>query len=382
MIQSPPIDFVLFPRDREGRETYSQSLREEFGSLPQSSMIMANAHHLQSPNYAHDPYNSLSPYFSAAPADAGAQHPKYNLTKADCGISGPQPTPSTSPSSLSQPHDHPSSNLSSASGTSGASGQSTGSSVSCSPYSHPTSHLPHLEEKWTAPLHGLGLGPEIGNSETFGPHSYHTNNLDAEMMLDDSKYQTFVGEYQESVSSSLISSCQDLGPQFPSGSATKNASLSFPSPPLISDASANSRDITIDSILEEVNETTKSQTALISPTSVSVSAMASTTIPSSSPVSVRGSLFRSPVIPASAASQSLSHTASTPTSPSVAGTQSLGINAHGNIISSPTASHNTFQFAQDHDIFFDQRSERLGTLHDPSCRFSSSRFCSFRPHCC
>ena len=132
-------------------------------------------------------------------------------------------TPSASPSSFSQPYDHASSMVSS---ISGASGQSTSSSVDGSPHVIATNHLPS-HNKWSGSAQGLAGGPDLISHDPHAQQAYSSLGFENEMSLDDQRFQHFVGKHP-ATSSNL-------------------SSASFPSVP-------HSKPVTIDSILEEVQK--------------------------------------------------------------------------------------------------------------------------------
>ena len=130
-------------------------------------------------------------------------------------------TPSASPSSFSQPYDHASSMVSS---ISGASGQSTSSSVDGSPHVIATNHLPS-HNKWSESAQGLAGGPDLISHDPHTQQAYPSLGFENEMSLDDQRFQHFVGKHPTT--------------------SSNFSSASFPSVP-------HSTPVTIDSILEEV----------------------------------------------------------------------------------------------------------------------------------
>ena len=254
---------------------------------------------------SYESYPSVSAYSSAPSAYFGAQNMPYETQKDNMGRSLRRQTPSGSPSpSISQAFDHPPSTLSSASG---ASAQSTASSADGSPYASAT-HVLSYEDKWSDPLHGLGIAPGIVNSESLSQNSFPPANFENDLMLEDSKFPHYVGECGEKFFQSF-----PLSQSFPSSVSSGLASQSFVpaffSHPLALDTTTETKGATIDSILEEANSKIQKHVQLISPVSAAsaVSASASpTSFPSkhraTSPTQ-RENSFRSPLTPASAVSR-------------------------------------------------------------------------------
>ena len=143
--------------------------------------------------------------------------PTKDLSNAPHG----RATPSASPSSFSQPYDHASSMVSS---ISGASGQSTSSSVDGSPHVIASNHLP-THNKWTGSAQGLAGDADIITHDPNTQQAYSSLGFENEMSLDDQRFQHFVGKH--------------------SATSSDLSSASFPSVP-------HPKPVTIDSILEEV----------------------------------------------------------------------------------------------------------------------------------
>ena len=258
---------------------------------------------------SYDAYPAFSVYSPAPPLYYnGPQYP-FEASKGQAR-SDQRYTPAGSPSpSISQAFDHPPSMLSSASG---ASVHSTASSAVGSPYSHATQSLPG-HDQWTESQHGLGIARGIVHNDGFGHDGmYSLSGLDNEIMFDDGKLQgSFVGESREIPSSSA-------GPQAFSSVSIRSASQSFISatPPLPGsmalDTSLGAKNMTIDSIIEEVNGHMACPSQAASPTSANAANAASgmsysTNQYSSSPV--QPGSFRSPTTPASAMSPRITNKA-------------------------------------------------------------------------
>ena len=140
---------------------------------------------------SYDGYRSAPSYSIEPSSYFQAPQQPFTSAKAMASGSGRRPTPSASPSSFSQPYDQASSVISSASG---ASGQSTNSSTDGSPHAPILRHLPH-QENWSESLHGLGLGPTIVSSDHSSQESYPIHDLEQDLTMDDPKNQHFVGKY-------------------------------------------------------------------------------------------------------------------------------------------------------------------------------------------
>ena len=214
-------------------------------------------------------------------------------------------TPAGSPSpSISQALDYPPSTLSSASG---ASVQSTASSAVGSPYSHATNTLPS-HDQWTEPRHGLGIAPEIVHNEGFGQETmFPMAGMENDLVFDGSKLQgSFVGESRR-VSSSSFPSCQPSPTISSSPPALQPLlSASSSSPRAMGRSTFSSRrNVTIDTILEEVNSEIASPRQTIFPTSASpVDPSFGTlrTVYETNSPPVHLNYFKSPTTPASATS--------------------------------------------------------------------------------
>lgn len=305
-------DFVLFPREQSYSDIFDPQLSEHFDTLQYSPSAAANMHrHRNLAGQARISYDSY-PHTSANSSATSIYYSAPNMPFDACKGNTQQPiqrnTPSGSPSPAnSQIFDHPSSNISSASC---ASAHSTASSTDGSPYANAMHRLPY-HEKWAEPLHGLGL-PEIVNSEGYNNEPFPPTSFHEDLMLEDDKFASCVGECGKNFSPSLsISRC------VASSSSSVSASQVFLptfSPSIMAlDTSTANRDVTIDSILEEANCRTQTQTHLISPVSVASAAASPSSSHSkhrkTSP-NDRKSSFRSPLTPASAKSRFSSRAAS------------------------------------------------------------------------
>ena len=250
-------DFVLFPREQPYLDL-SDSRREElFGQHFSADMAQ------QFPDFADSSYDSFAPVSTYAPIPS-YYAPQLVLNGHEENIKQvshrytPQGSPSTSTS-------QPPSTLSSASG---ASARSTASSAVGSPYSHAT-HSLNGHEQWSESAQGLGLAPSIlHNDGSFSHDSFVAPTLEHALFYDNDKFSgSFVGESQKVPSSSIPTSLSISSslPAVSSCSASQTFVPAFPSPPSAVDPSACTRDVTIDTILEEVNSTIGTPTPMASP---------------------------------------------------------------------------------------------------------------------
>lgn len=287
-------DFVLFPREQTYLE-FSHSKRDElFGQYISADMAQ------QFPDFTSTAYDSFAPISTYAPA-ASLYAPQLVLNGHDENVKQvshrytPQGSPSTSTS-------QPPSTLSSASG---ASARSTASSAVGSPYSHAT-HSLSGHEQWTESTQGLGLAPAILQNEgSFSHDSFVVPSLENALFYDDDKFAgSFVGESHEVPSLSIATSraISSSLPAVSSCSASQTFVPAFSTFPLALALSAGTHDVTIDTILEEVNSTISTPTPMASP------GMPPSSQPSSPVIQRRMSAldpdttFKSPTTPASAMS--------------------------------------------------------------------------------
>lgn len=290
-------DFVLFPRDHPH---FEMAHEDSFGSLPFGAHARSDFHQQRYPDTtSYDTYPAVSVYSPTPQVYQNSYQYPLEQTKTQAGPER-RLTPAGSPSpSVSQTFDHPPSTLSSASG---ASVQSTASSAVGSPFSHATHSLPG-QGQWAESQHGLGLAPEIVHSDGFGDETmYPLSGLETDIMFDECKLQTsFVGESTDISSSS--SGSQPF-PSISSCSASRSFIPAIPSPPAL-DQSVMVRNVTIDTILEEVNNRITSPGHTVSPSSATSAKPSPETLysanPHSSPRTQSGS-FKSPTTPASAMS--------------------------------------------------------------------------------
>lgn len=335
---------------------------------------------------SYESYPPVSAYSSAPSAYFGAQNVPYENQKGNFGRPLRRQTPSGSPSpSISQAFDHPPSTMSSASG---ASAQSTASSADGSPYASATHVLPY-EDKWPGPLLGLGIAPKIVSSESFNQDSFPPANFASDSMLENSEFPNYVGECGKNfpLSSALSQSFASL---VSSGSASQGFVPAFSSRPLALDTTTDTKDVTIDSILEEANSKIQKPVQLISPVSAASAAASPASFTSkhqtTSPTQ-RKSSFRSPLTPASAASRFPSRATSplgsgdhvflghpvnplddvkAPRSP-----QQCPERCHSyNRSTPPPVPQHQVRYGQSQSPFFGQSSGRFVAPLESSCRFS------------
>lgn len=351
---------------------------DDFSSLHYQPSSMSNMHrHEDLSNQASTSYESYPPvsvYSSAAPAYFGTQNVPYETQKGNVGRPVQRQTSSGSPSpSIPQAFDHPPSTLSSASE---ASGQSTASSADGSPYASATHILPY-EDKWPDPLHGLGI-PEIVSNEHLSQDSCSSANFDNALMLEDSKLIDYVGECGSVFPPSFPLSWP-LAVSVSSGLASQNDVPAFPFRPLALDTTSSSKNVTIDTILEEAKRKIQKPVQLNSPVSVlsaAASPRSSTSKHWTTSPTLGKSPFRSPLTPASSASGFPSRT----TSPHSSGSAvCLGHPLDdGRALSSPQQSSELCQppnnphqsrHGQSPSSFLGQSSGRFVAPLQSSCRF-------------
>ena len=238
-------DFVLYPT----HETYPDLQGQQETRLDDIYSGQQYTMDDQLVDLAMTTYDSCAPVaaLSAAPVtiyntpqfivDAPQDHFKHDSYRY---------TPPRSPSnSATHSFDHPPSTMSS---TSGASVQSANSSAVGSPYSRST-HIVPPQEPWTETRHGLGLGPGAASQESFYSGEYVTRGLEHDVLYAPEKFPSdFVGKSRK-VSSS----------QGPAGSVLSSSSLSdsfhhtFVPSLAVNTAVGGSNATTIDTILEQVN---------------------------------------------------------------------------------------------------------------------------------
>ena len=383
-------DFVLFPRDQPYLDTFDLGLGESFNSLQYiretASNMHQHGHFSDQASTSYDSYPPVSTYSSTSSIYYGAPSVTFDAPKGGIGQSLQRHTPSGPPSpSVSQAFDHPPSTLSSASG---ASAQSTASSADGSPYASATHHLPY-QDKWPEPLHGLGIGPEIVNSEGYGHDTYPMTSLDNDLMLGDSKFANYVGEYGKNFSP-LFPMSHKIASSISSGSASQTFLQAFSSPPMALDTTASTRDATIDSILEEANTRIQRPSHLISPLSATSSAGSFTNLTSKhknkNEPTERYRSFKSPITPASAVPFFPPRTASPVSSEGAScthpvaasedirpqiGSQHSSSRFHpSSRTTPPPSSHGQDLYDRSLNPFFSQSSGRFVAPLESSCWFS------------
>ena len=380
-------DFVPFPRDQPYMGTLDPRL-DNFNNLQYHLNAASNMHRQgdfsgQS-NTSYESYPPVSAYSSAPSAYFGAQNVPYETQKGNMGRPLQRQTPSGSPSpSISQTFDHPPSTLSSASG---ASAQSTASEGS--PDASATHGLPY-EHKWSGPLHGLGIAPGIVSSESFSQDSFPPANFENDLMLEDSKFPNYVGECGENLYVSFPLS-QSFASSVFSRLASQSLESASSSRPLALDTTTGTKDVTIESILEEANSKLQKPVQLVSPVPAASAAASPTSFTSkhqtTSPSRRKGS-FRSPLTIASA----VPHLPSRASSPHGPGDhcflghpmiplddvraprsphQSPPEHCHAyNRSIQPSVSQHRACYGQSQSPFFSQSSGRFVALLESSCWF-------------
>ena len=298
-------DFVLFPRDQSYLDLLDSRQEETFDGLHFNTAPDMHRRFADLTSTSYDAYppasafsHSASNYYSGALSfvvDAPKENERAN--KSQITSSG-SPSPSIS-------FDQPPSILSS---TSGPSVNSTPSSAVGSPYSHDTNPV-QGQERWTESHQGLGIAPGIAHNEGFGTDLYPLTNLDNDLVFNEDKFSgSFVGESRKIFSSSISASAASARPSVSSCKSLPKSLPAFCSSPLAIDTSVVTRDVTIDTILKEVNSQIGTpNTALISPASINSIETSPRSFPSiryirrpSSPSACIS--FKSPTTPASAMS--------------------------------------------------------------------------------
>lgn len=396
LVQDCYSDFVLFPRDQPYLDILDARQDETFENIVHYTTASDMHHHfpdLASTTY--DTYPSTSAFSTVTSnyygGSCGALNSVVDVPKEDERLNQRQFTPSGSPSpSISQSFDHPPSILSS---TSGASAQSTASSAAGSPYSHDTNHVPS-QELWMESHHGLGIASGIPHNEGFGSDLYPLTNIENELVFSDDKFpNNFVGESRKIFSSSISTSgaASPVSVSVSSSASSQSFVPAFRSPHLALDTSVTTGDVTIDTILKEVNSRVeKPTTDMISPASAS-SIETSPRYFRSTPLAPQPSprvwgSFKSPTTPASAMSP-LTSRSSTPQSARAHESRrnSLAPCSDSKAQQQTTPSHRVYPYSrptpplssqalshinQSQSPFFGQSSGRFIAPLESSCRFS------------
>ena len=293
-------DTILFPRESS---YFEMSDSRQMGGFDGYEYDMNTAMPHDFPDLIHSTYDS----YTAHPGYGSIEQNYYNLTPQFV-VNGPKDNTiqsshrfehSESPStSMSQALDHVPSNLSH---TSGASGQSSASSVVGSPYSQAT-HSLSGQEFWVHHS-GLGIGPSIVNEPSIDPFSLSGAESEPLLFASDKFSGNFVGESRK-LSSSFISGSPVLASPISYSSHTSGSLAScFSSPALALDTSLASRQMTIDTILEEVNAMGIAMHAVSPISTKSPSTASPTTIHQAhvqKPPQPKNTTFKSPTTPASA----------------------------------------------------------------------------------
>lgn len=305
-------DFVLFPRDPSCLEFLDARLDPGFDNFHSAS----NMHQQLSghPHTPYDAYSSGSAYSAAAAAYYEPPSSVLDVHKESLGQEHQRWTPAGSPSpSVSQSYDHPPSILSS---VSGASGQSTASSAFGSPYSQPTHNLPP-QERWSDSHLGLGIAPGIYHTDRFEKDVFPNTHIDNDFILGESKFSnTFVGKPGNlSPSSISVSQSKSFPVSFAKPSSVSSSSSSaLPHFPLALNTSVGNSEVTIDTILEEVNSSIGTPKQSASPASALSTKHSPKMFQVVSPAqSQQTGSFKTPTTPASAMFSSTSHNTFSPT---------------------------------------------------------------------
>jgi len=290
-------------------------------------------------------------------------------------------TPPGSPSnSASHSFDHPPSTMSS---TSGASVHSANSSAVGSPYSRST-HIVPSREPWIESRHGLGIGPGIVSHDSFCQGDYVSASLEHEVMF-----------AQEKLPSDFVGKCAEVSSSYgPVRSASLPSLISNTcrhacTPALAVNTSIGGSGMTIDTILHEVNREAGIPDMEPSPDSTrstSTSPFVSRNRHPTKSSPKNAEVFRSPSTPASATPSFVSRACSSALAPR---TQSRGQSSVDAGVkkskSSPRSSHGRFLYGrptpppsspilayagQFQTPFFSQSSGNFVAPLESSCWFS------------
>ena len=291
-------------------------------------------------------------------------------------------TPSASPSmSLAQSLDHTHTTLS----TSCPSIKSTASSTVSSPYSHATHSIPSQDQWMDA--NALGIANGFKTEDSYSHDSYSIPRMEGDQLLFENNHfpDNFVGE-SRAISSTVVANSPKA--PLPMSSASNSQALpcsTISSSHLPTGSTARDRNITIDTILEDVNGRNSGALSMISPVSApsSVKQITATTQRARSVGALDhcSSNFKSPSTPASV----MSPFASRSSTPFISRRQSSVIPEHSEVKNGPSDSLRTQQHPQpnpapsspDHynrpyfpTPFFTQSSGRFVAPLESSCWFS------------
>ena len=390
-------DFVLFPKDPYSYlDMLDARVDNGFDGVHYSHPVTSNMqqHFSDLASTSYESYPSAPAYSSGPAVYQGAPQFVLEAPKANTRQEPRRWTTTGSPSpSVSQSYDHPPSAVSS---VSGASGQSTASSVVGSPYSHATQSLPS-QEQWTDAQLGLGIAVGTFHSDRFGNDIFPTANIDNDLLFEDGKYpSSFVGKSRNISPSSVTIS--HSSPSVVSSSLSRNLASTFHTPQLALDTSIAARDVTIDTILEEVNSSIGPSSQVGSPVSAlstraSPTAFGASRPPVPSSPRTAGS-FKAPTTPASAMSSFAARGFSPPASQQrISRRHSTAVCGDVNVQRTPPTASSRFHpygrpifppIHQDrvHDIqsqppFFSQSSGRYVPPLESSCWFSLIVFLAF-----
>ena len=378
-------DFVLFPRDQSYMDMLDSRADDNFENLHFNAVSNMPHQFSDLPHATYDSYSSTSTFSTSNSSFYDTPNFLFEIPKESERLDQ-RYTPSGTPSpSASHTLDHPPSVLSSASG---ASAQSTASSAAGSPYSHATSNIPG-QEHWTESHQGLGIVPGIVHNEGYGHEIFPITRIESDPGFDSDKFPNgFVGESK--ILSSSASMDRSISSLLSSRSAPQNFSPTFSSPPLVLDTSIVGQNVTIDTILSEVNCKIGTPSQMMSPGSgdsfqASPDSLKSIRV-AHSPQHTKG-FFKSPVTPASAKSPFTPRTHSPfssrhhdsrrdSTSPSP-----NRFHPYGRPAPTPN-SQAQFHRHESQSPFFSQSSGRFIPPLESSCRFSSTTpLCFLLFHC-
>ena len=376
-------DFVLFPREQQYQnmtesrpeDTFAQyqyQTSSDFNPYPDPAATSYEAH-ATVPGYPPPSsafYDSSEFSFNAPPNMSKHHLPRH-----------PSQSPSTS---LSRTLDHPPSILSS---TSGASARSTASSVVGSPYHHATRGLSE-QDGWAEATCGLGIGPGVLEHNENQRHEAFRYGASDDLNFEHEIFpNNFVGEY-----STLLSLPESAAPSLPFSVPVSSASAPFISPysypPLPVETSMVKRNVTIDTILEDIDGNFERSLPEVSPSStisINHSPVAYQYRGQGYPVPHAQGSFKSPTTPASAMSPLVSRAASPfssqrpnlrrrTTDPRIPSSPSSRSHPYKRPKLFPSSPHQSEQSQRHETPFFGQSSGRFIAPLQSSCWFSLLSF--------
>ncbi|MCJ1359784.1 MAG: hypothetical protein MMC33_009787 [Icmadophila ericetorum] len=280
-------------------------------------------------------------------------------------------TPSASPSmSMAHSLDHTYTSLS----TSCPSIKSTASSTVSSPYSHATHSIPG-QDQWID-TNALGIANGFKTEDSYSHDSYSIPGMEGDQILfENSTFpDPFVGESRK-ISSTIVANSPKAPSPMSSASTSQSFTCSaFSSSHLSTGSPARGRNITIDTILENVNGRSSGAMSMISPISaasaVQPSPVTAQRAQSVGPPDHCSSNFKSPSMPASV----MSPYASRSSTPFISRRQSSAIPEHSEVHSGPSDSLRTYQYRQPNPAPSSPENHYRPYFQTPFFTQSSGRF--------